>query len=58
MQIMHVFMLGDTCTLLYAYGGFSISITPTFNVFRTVFIDRFDAILCVANIRGGGAAQS
>jgi len=45
---------GDTCTFLYGYGGFSISITPTFNPFRTVFMKHFDGILCIANIRGGG----
>ncbi|EKX52571.1 hypothetical protein GUITHDRAFT_161224, partial [Guillardia theta CCMP2712] len=45
---------GNTCTLLYGYGGFSISITPSFNPFRTVFINHFNALLCVANIRGGG----
>lgn len=42
---------GDTCTFLYGYGGFSISITPTFNPFRTVFMKHFDGILCIVNLR-------
>ncbi len=45
---------GDTCCFLYGYGGFSISITPTFNPFRTVFMKHFDGILCIVNLRGGG----
>jgi prolyl oligopeptidase len=45
---------GNSCTLLYGYGGFSISITPTFSPFRTVFIKHFDGCLAIANIRGGG----
>ena len=45
---------GDTCCFLYGYGGFSISLTPSFNPFRTVLMKHYGAIVCVANLRGGG----
>jgi prolyl oligopeptidase len=44
---------GDVKTLLYAYGGFDIAITPTFNAARLVWIER-GGLLAVANLRGGG----
>jgi prolyl oligopeptidase len=45
---------GNNPTLLYAYGGFSISITPMFSPAWLAFVRHFDGVVAVANIRGGG----
>lgn len=40
-------------TLLYGYGGFDISLTPTFNPSRIYWLEQ-DGILAIPNLRGGG----
>ncbi len=40
-------------TLLYAYGGYSMSLAPSFDVVRRLWLDH-GGVLAIANLRGGG----
>jgi prolyl oligopeptidase len=42
-----------TPTLLTAYGGFNISLTPTFNASRFLFLEQ-GGLIAIPNLRGGG----
>ncbi|HRE73713.1 MAG TPA: prolyl oligopeptidase family serine peptidase, partial [Flavobacteriales bacterium] len=44
---------GKRPTLLYAYGGFNVSLTPSFNVSLIPILEN-DGIYALANLRGGG----
>ncbi|HSN17412.1 MAG TPA: prolyl oligopeptidase family serine peptidase [Gammaproteobacteria bacterium] len=44
---------GKNPTLLYAYGGFDISITPSFNPILPVWLE-LGGVYAVPNLRGGG----
>ncbi|HEV7594295.1 MAG TPA: prolyl oligopeptidase family serine peptidase [Gemmatimonadaceae bacterium] len=44
---------GNNPTLLYAYGGFNISMTPTFSSANAAWLE-MGGIYALANLRGGG----
>ncbi|MCG8353881.1 MAG: prolyl oligopeptidase family serine peptidase [Chloroflexales bacterium] len=44
---------GANPTILYGYGGYGISLTPTFNVRRRLWMD-YGGVYVIANLRGGG----
>ncbi len=46
-------LTGKNPTILYAYGGFNISLTPSFSIANSVWLEK-GGIYAVANLRGGG----
>ncbi len=44
---------GSNPTILYGYGGFNISLTPSFRITRALWMEQ-GGIFAVANLRGGG----
>lgn len=46
-------MDGTNPTILYAYGGFNISLTPSFSIANAVWMEQ-GGIYAVPNLRGGG----
>lgn len=44
---------GKNPTILYAYGGFNVSLTPSFSISNAVWMEN-GGVYAVANLRGGG----
>ena len=46
-------LTGQNPTFLYGYGGFNVSLTPSFSVSRVVWLE-MGGVFALANLRGGG----
>lgn len=46
-------MNGKNPTLLYGYGGFNVSLTPSFSVIRLLLLEQ-GGVFAMPNLRGGG----
>ncbi|GAB4299952.1 MAG: prolyl oligopeptidase family serine peptidase [Oscillatoriaceae cyanobacterium] len=44
---------GNNPTYLYGYGGFNVSLTPSFSVSKVVWLE-LGGVLAIPNLRGGG----
>lgn len=44
---------GSNPTLLYGYGGFNVSLTPSYSTSRMVWLE-MGGVVAIANLRGGG----
>ena len=44
---------GKNPTILYAYGGFNVSLTPSFSISNAMWLEN-GGVYAVANLRGGG----
>ncbi|XP_023765857.1 uncharacterized protein LOC111914318 isoform X2 [Lactuca sativa] len=45
---------GSHPCLLFGYGGYGVSLTPSFDITRVVLAHHLGVVFCIANIRGGG----
>lgn len=48
---------GSNPTYLYGYGGFNVSLTPSFSVTRVIFMQHMQGICAIPNLRGGGCVE-